>query len=131
MGLLTYTISQGQIVTVPTNDVFWSDGVSDLAGALAEHGYGAQPEVSFGGNCLCIGVYGIDTARTRLAETYHYVAVYDFDSTFEIVLIPRLGDLIAFLNLNAPLCMADLRQTEHEERLERLRLRADIQPSKK
>jgi len=119
MTFLVYTISRGEFSPASDRDHFWPEDVRELEPALEHHGFGKLPEIHLGADGLSIDIYRADEPRTDVAEKYHYVALYDFAHTFEIVLIPRLGDLNAFLSQVAPLCMAQLQQSAHDQDAER------------
>jgi hypothetical protein len=119
MSLLVYAISRGEINPASDRDHFWPEDVRELVPALEYHGFGKHPEIHLGADGLSIDIYRVDEPKTDLGEKYHYVGHYIFASAFEIVLIPRLGDLNAFLSQVAPLCMAQLQQSAHDRDEER------------
>jgi hypothetical protein len=121
MSFLVYMVSKGEIIPASDHDQFWPEGATKLELALEHHGYCGVPEIELGGDSLSVAVYRVDSPKTDFGEKYHYVAHYIFANTFEIVLIPRLGDLNAFLSQVAPLCMAQLQQSAHNQRVERER----------
>jgi hypothetical protein len=117
-----YTISNGEIIPASDSDHFWPEGATALEVALEHHGYCTTPDIELGDEgVLCVTVHGVDSPKTDLAEKFHYVANYCFANTIELVLIPRLGDLSAFLSQTIPICMAQLQQSEYNERVERKR----------
>jgi len=122
MSSMVYTISRGEVIPASDRDHFWPEGAAGLESALEHHGYCRVPEIEFGAeHALSVAVYRVDSPKTDLGEKYHYVGHYSFANTFEIVLIPRLGDLNAFLSQTVPLCVAQLQQSEHNQRVERER----------
>lgn len=119
MFFFAYTISRGEIIPASDRDHFWPEDVRELEPALEHHGFGKLPEIHLGADGLSVDIYRVDEPKTDLAEKYHYVALYDFAHTCEVVLVPRLGDLNAFLSQVAPLCMAQLQQSAHDQKVER------------
>lgn len=118
MSSLVYAISRGEIIPASDRDHFWPEEVTELEPALEYHGFGKLPEIHLGTNGLSVDVYRLDEPKTDLSDKYHYVALYGFAHNFEIILVPRFGDLNAFLSQVAPLCMAQLQQSAHDHSVE-------------
>ncbi len=105
-----YEFARGEINPASDSDQFWPEGAPDLKTALEHHGYTPFPDVELGTDGLQVEVYAVDSAKTIFARKYRYVANLSFGFSVELVFIPLLGDLTAFLRDTAPLCMAQLQQ---------------------
>jgi len=117
---ISYTILRGEIVPASERDRFFPEGVKDLEVGLEHHGYSKIPEIQLG-DAISVSVYAVESPKTDFAEKFHYIANYRFANISEIVLIPRLGDLNAFLSQTVPICMAQFLQSAHDGRPNRHR----------
>jgi hypothetical protein len=117
---VSYTILRGEIVPASERDRFFPEGAKDLEVGLEHHGYSKIPEIQLGDD-ISVLVYAVESPKTDFAEKFHYIANYRFATIGEIVLIPRLGDLNAFLSQTVPICMAQLQQSARDDRADRHR----------